>query len=191
MTILEQRFLETVPSRLSQLEVGLGQLNENLSRIIERLGKTDKGPTEVSGILHDNSLLQDSPVNNSEKAAGMLMDELRDLDHEELWLLLLNQSLKPIRKVRLCVGNMTSTITDYRRIAIESLNAKATSVIAYHNHPSSNVNPSTEDIKATKKMRECLSCFDIALTDHIIIGGNGETYYSFADEKVQSLKTKR
>ena len=189
MTILEQRFLETVPSQLKQIEVGLEQLNETLTRLNAILEEaTSRMPELDSDTLHDSRLLKKTHINSSEQAAELLRKNLQNLDHEELWILLLNNSLQPIKKVRLCVGTLTSTLIDYRRLTTEALNAMATDIIAFHNHPSNNVKPSLEDIRATNKMRTCLDCFDIKLADHIIFGCNGETYYSFAEEKVQSLK---
>lgn len=184
MTILEQRFLETVPSKLQSIDSELKNLNQNLSRLTTALEERD--PDMTAGLLHD-SLLQETHICDSESAAELLRADLQGLDHEELWILLLNHSLQPIKTVRLCVGTLTSTLTDYRRLATEALNAKAATVIVFHNHPSGNVKPSAEDIKATQKMKSCLACFDITLTDHIIIGAKG--FYSFADEKSQKFKS--
>lgn len=187
MTILEQRFLETAPSKLQSIDTELKTLNNNLSKLTTALEEATKmSPETTSGLLHD-SLLSDTNICDSESAAELLRENLQNLDHEELWILLLNHSLQPIKKVRLCVGTLTSTLTDYRRLATEALDVMATSVIVYHNHPSGNVRPSSEDIRATEKMKSCLDCFDIALTDHIIIGAKG--FYSFADEKSQKFKS--
>lgn len=188
MTILEQRFYESVPSRLIQLELGLGQLNENLSRIIERL---DSGRASTSTIaLHDSKPLCNHSIIDSDGAARLLKADLQDLDHEEVWILLMNQDMRPLSKERINIGSLSQTIIDVRRIVKKALDNAASSIILFHNHPSSNPVPSEEDIKRTGELRDALKLFSIDLTDHIIIGGNGETYYSFADEKVQSLKSK-
>lgn len=183
MTILEQRFLEAVPSRLNQLEVGLGQLNENISRLIEHL--ENEGTT--SGILNDATPISHNQIYDSDGAAKLLKKDLQNLDHEEVYILLLNQDMRPMKKERINVGTLNQSLLDVRRIVKTALDNTASSIILFHNHPSSNPIPSEEDIKRTEELRDALKLFSIDISDHIIIGGNGSTYYSFADGKVQSL----
>ena len=186
MTILEQRFMETVPSQLKQIEVGLGQLNENLSGLLERLDA--ERTSSAAGVLHDAKLLCHHSITDASGAAKLLKKDLCNLDHEEVWILLLNHDLRPMKKDRINIGNLSETLMDTRRIVKVALDNTASNVILFHNHPSSNPVPSTADIKRTKELRDSLKLFSIDLSDHIIISGNGETYYSFAEEKVQSLK---
>lgn len=181
MTILEQRFLEAVPSQLKDIAVGLGTLNENLSKIATLL---EGRRTSTSSILQD-SILSEESITNSKAAANLLREELSHQDHEEFWVVLLGQDLRPHRKFMLCSGNLTTTIIDHRRVVKEALGSNATAVLAYHNHPSDSLLPSESDIQATTQLRQALSLFDITLVDHIIIGSKG--FYSFADEKEQSF----
>lgn len=185
MTILEQRFLETVPSRLNQLEVGLGQLNENLSRIIEHL--ENEGASATACALKDASPISHNQIYDSDSAAKLLKKDLQNLDHEEVWTLFLNQDMRSIKKERINIGTLSQSLLDVRRIVKTALDNTASSIILFHNHPSSNPIPSEEDIKRTEELRDALKLFSIDISDHIIIGGNGSTYYSFADGKVQSL----
>lgn len=178
--------METVPSQLKQIEVGLGQLNENLSKLIERLD-TERTSSPI-GVLQDSKPLCNHSIIDASGAARLLKENLQGLDHEEVWILLLNHDLRPMKKDRINIGNLSETLMDTRRIVKVVLDNTASNVILFHNHPSSNPVPSTADIKRTKELRDSLKLFSIDLTDHIIISGNGETYYSFAEEKVQSLK---
>lgn len=61
--------------------------------------------------------------------------------------------------------------------ALENL---ASGIIACHNHPSGNTEPSDSDKKITSKMNEAAGFLDITLLDHIIIAG--DKHFSFADE---------
>jgi DNA repair protein RadC len=56
-------------------------------------------------------------------------------------------------------------------------------LIAAHNHPSGNLNPSESDIRITQKIKEAGNVMDIQLLDHLIIT-HGEEYYSFADNGI-------
>jgi len=122
----------------------------------------------------------DTPIKGSAQAAGFLREDLRALDHEESWILLLNSANLPLAKKMITVGTIKSTQIDHRRIIKEALLTNATAIILFHNHPSVTPVPSVADINETNKLRKACDIFDISLLDHIIL--TDESYYSFADE---------
>ena len=122
----------------------------------------------------------DTPIKASAQAAGYLREDLRNLDHEESWILLLNSANLPLAMKMITVGTIKSTQIDHRRIIKESLLTNATAIILFHNHPSGTPVPSVADINETNKLRKACDIFDISLLDHIIL--TDESYYSFADE---------
>jgi DNA repair protein RadC len=121
-----------------------------------------------------------TPIKASAQAAGYLREDLRNLDHEESWILLLNSANLPLAKKMITVGTIRSTQIDHRRIIKEALLTNATAIILFHNHPSGTPVPSVADINETNKLRKACDIFDISLLDHIIL--TDESYYSFADE---------
>ena len=121
-----------------------------------------------------------TPIKASAQAAGYLREDLRNLDHEESWILLLNPANLPLAKKMITVGTIKSTQIDHRRIIKEALLTNATAIILFHNHPSGTPAPSVADINETNKLRKACDIFDIALLDHIIL--TDESYYSFAEE---------
>ena len=120
-----------------------------------------------------------TPIKASAQAAGYLREDLRNLDHEESWILLLNSANLPLAKKMITVGTIKSTQIDHRRIIKEALLTNATAIILFHNHPSGTPAPSVADINETNKLRKACDIFDIALLDHIIL--TDESYYSFAE----------
>lgn len=178
--------MEIVPSQLRNIEVGLGQLNENLSMLIERQDAERTSSTAV--VLQDSKPLCNHSIIDASGAAKLLKKDLQNLDHEEVWIMLLNHDLRPMKKERINIGTLSQSLMDTRMIVKAALDNTASCIILFHNHPSSNPIPSSADIKRTEELRNSLKLFSIDLTDHIIISGNGETFYSFAEEKVQSLK---
>ena len=122
----------------------------------------------------------DTPIKASAQAAGFLREDLRNLDHEESWILLLNSANLPLAKKMITVGIIKSTQIDQRRIIKEALLTNATAIILFHNHPSGTPAPSVADINETNKLRKACDIFDISLLDHIIL--TDESYYSFAEE---------
>ena len=121
-----------------------------------------------------------TPIKASDQAAGYLREDLRNLDHEESWILLLNSANLPLAKKMITVGTIKSTQIDHRRIIKEALLTNATAIILFHNHPSGTPAPSVADINETNKLRKACDIFDISLLDHIIL--TDESYYSFAEE---------
>ena len=95
----------------------------------------------------------DTPIKGSAKAAGFLRENLRVLDHEESWILLLNGANLPLAKKMITVGTIKSTQIDHRRIIKEALMCNATAIILFHNHPSGTPAPSVADINETNKLR--------------------------------------
>jgi DNA repair protein RadC len=62
-----------------------------------------------------------TPIKASAQAAGYLREDLRNLDHEESWILLLNSANLPLAKKMITVGTIKSTQIDHRRIIKEAL----------------------------------------------------------------------
>lgn len=105
---------------------------------------------------------------------------LEGVNHEELWLVLLNQANRVIKRVRISVGGITSTNADIRLILKEAISCCAVSMCVLHNHPSGQVRPSREDDQLTERVKQAAKLMDIRMMDHIIISAT--SYYSYSDE---------
>ena len=125
-------------------------------------------------------------ISDSDSAANLLREDLNDLDHEESWVLYLNNCNRPLDKLMITVGSIASTIIDHRRIVKQALLSNATRIILFHNHPSGNPLPSKADITETEKLKKACDLFEISLLDHIIIAE--DSFYSFADETRKSFR---
>jgi DNA repair protein RadC len=82
-------------------------------------------------------------------------------------------------------GCGASCSVDVPAITRRAIEGTSHSIIVAHNHPSGNKNPSENDKRVTKKLKQNLGLFDISVLDHIIVCENG--YYSFADNGERSL----
>jgi len=51
-----------------------------------------------------------------------------------------------------------------------------------HNHPSGNTNPSEDDKRITKQLKELCLLVDSPVLDHVIL--TADSYYSFADSGI-------
>ena len=109
-----------------------------------------------------------------------LQPRMGDLDHEEFWVVLLDNACRVRGCERLFTGGMEGLLVDVRVLFRKALEAKARSMVIAHNHPSGQLRPSDADVRLTRKIHEAGVTLDIALLDHLIIGVGG--FYSFADE---------
>ena len=114
--------------------------------------------------------------------ALMCMDELRQEKQECLIILLLNVKNEVIGKELISKGGISSSIVDPRDVFRPAIRRSAAGIIAVHNHPSGNPEPSESDILVTRKLSESGILLGIELIDHVIIG-NGR-HVSLKNRKI-------
>lgn len=121
-------------------------------------------------------------IKESRDAYLQLKPLLAHLDHEEFWVLCLNNANRVLINFQLSKGGITGTLVDVRILLRRALEIGAVGIILAHNHPSGNLKPSRADLDLTKKVRKASETMDIRVLDHIIL--SGAEYYSFADEQL-------
>ena len=119
-------------------------------------------------------------ITSSADVYEVMLPYMADLKVEECWAVFLNQSSKIIRKHRISVGGIASTLVDVRLILCEALKCNATTIVLSHNHPSGDNQPSKEDDNLTVSVRKACETMNIRLLDHLIFTDDG--YYSYNDE---------
>lgn len=146
--------------------------------------KTYKKQMSRFRIIADKSDFKATKISSSEDAYNVIKQFYADdiEVYESFFLLLLNRPINTIGFVKISQGGTVGTVVDPKLIAKYAIDGLASSVILAHNHPSGNTNPSEADREATKKIKEGLSLFDIAVLDHIIL--TSESYFSFGDEGI-------
>jgi len=123
------------------------------------------------------------PKITSSKAVFNLMQPLvGELQHEEFWVVYLNNSNKILFKEQLSKGGLTGTLVDVRLVFKKAVELYATAVILCHNHPSGKLQASNADKLITSKLKQAGETLDIKVLDHLIITENA--YFSFADENI-------
>ena len=128
----------------------------------------------------DAATIDDPVVNSSGVAYSIMKHHFERLDHEEFWVLLLSQSGKPIREIKIGQGGVAATAVDVKLIMKAAIEHLASAMIVFHNHPSGNLKPSAQDNALTIKIREAAKLIDTRLNDHIII--TDASYYSYNDD---------
>ena len=125
------------------------------------------------------SVLETPKISSSKQAYRLMQPVIGDLQHEEFWVLYLNNSNKVIAKKQISKGGLTATLVDVRLVCKRALELAATGIILCHNHPSGKLQPSNSDKVLTEKIKKATNILDIKLLDHLII--TEKTYFSFAD----------
>lgn len=123
---------------------------------------------------------QTPQIRTSLDAADIMRPRIGNLDHEEIWAIMLSRSNKVTRLYRASSGGRAATVFDVKVILKEALLENATSLMLCHNHPSGNLTPSGPDDSITRKCAEACRAVDILFLDHLIL--TAESYYSYADQ---------
>ncbi len=126
------------------------------------------------------SAMEVPKITSSKSVFELMQPVLGDLQHEEFWVVYLNNSNKVILKAQMSRGGLTGTLVDTRLIYKKAIEVGATGIILCHNHPSEKLTPSQSDRNITKKIEDGGKVMDIAVLDHLII--TEKAYFSFADE---------
>lgn len=99
----------------------------------------------------------------------------RSMHQEHLGALFLDSRSRILREREIYVGTVFNALVSTRDVIRFALEANATGVVLYHNHPSGDPTPSDQDLAYTKKTRDSLKLMDIQLVDHLIAGAHGFT----------------
>jgi len=100
--------------------------------------------------------------------------------YESVFIIMMNRQNNTCGYAKISQGGISGTVVDIRLILKYAIDSLASSVILVHNHPSGNLEASSEDIQIAKKLKEAARLMDIVLLDSIIISENGHS--SLADE---------
>lgn len=99
-----------------------------------------------------------------------------DYKQENLIVFYLNAKNQVINKEILFKGGLDACLIDPKTLFRKALLKNALSVIICHNHPSSNLNPSTGDLEVYKRLKDAGKMLSICVLDSIIF--NKKEFYS-------------
>ncbi|MEG1574260.1 MAG: DNA repair protein RadC, partial [Bacteroidales bacterium] len=178
---LSKKILCSVSGKLNELsKVTVQELKSNFLGIGDAKAISIIAALELGRRRKGEEVREPQKITSSKDAYSMIYAHLADLQQEEFWVILLNNSNSVIDSFRVSQGATNATLVDVKLIMKPALAKLARAIMLCHNHPSGTMTPSEADVTLTKKIKSAASLFDIKLLDHIIIGGKG--YYSFADE---------
>ncbi|MBT7850377.1 MAG: DNA repair protein RadC [Formosa sp.] len=137
---------------------------------------------ELGRRYKSTSIEDQAEMASSTSVFELMQPILGSLDHEEFWVLYLNNAHRLISKSQLSKGGITAVLVDKRLLFKRALEVGAVALILVHNHPSGKIEPSTFDLRLTNTLKTAAKTLDIKVLDHLIV--TEKTYFSFADENL-------
>ncbi|HET9957312.1 MAG TPA: DNA repair protein RadC [Polyangiaceae bacterium] len=112
-------------------------------------------------------------VRHFEQVVAWARPRLATLDHEEVWLLMLDakNGLRSVR--RISQGGSHACALTARDILRPALRDGASAIVLIHNHPSGDPTPSPEDVEMTKNVMAACDVVGLALFDHVVVARRG------------------
>ncbi len=85
-----------------------------------------------------------------------------------------------IEKRIISIGTLNQSLVHPREVFADAIADRAAGIIIAHNHPSGQLEPSIEDKRVTKRLKEVGTIMGIELLDHVILSREG--YLSLREE---------
>jgi len=177
--MLSKRILQSVDNNLSKL----AKLSLEELLIFKGIGEAKAisiiTALEIGKRRQVETVLENPKISSSKQVFELMQPVIGDLQHEEFWVLYLNNSNTIIAKQQISKGGLTATIVDVRLLFKKAIEFVSVGIIVCHNHPSGSLMPSASDKELTQKIKKAGQTLDIKLLDHLII--TEKAYFSFAD----------
>ena len=101
--------------------------------------------------------------------------DLRQERREHFVGLYLNARGRLLVRETVSVGSLNASIVHPREVFEPALRHGAAGLVAVHNHPSGETDPSEDDLAVTRRLIEAGEILGIRLLDHVIVGVGGFT----------------
>lgn len=106
-----------------------------------------------------------------EDVAKLFYEYYTDKPVEEFFIVLLNTANIVIGIVQISIGGLGASIVEPRAVFAAAIKGNAAAIVAVHNHPSGNGEPSREDIRVTRQLVEAGKIMGIPVHDQVIVAG--------------------
>ena len=136
---------------------------------------------DFTSYLASNELIDLNVVEDTDAIKELLKIGFQHHQQEVFGMLIYDSNEKIIGAEELFKGSTDASIVDLKIMARTLFNYQDVKGFAvFHNHPSGNPTPSSEDIAMTKRLENMTEIFDLEFLDHFIVGK--EKTLSFSQE---------
>jgi DNA repair protein RadC len=130
---------------------------------------------EAAETIFRRRLERAGKIGEPSEAGNYLRAHCAHLDHEIFGCMFLDTRHRIIATETLFRGTIDTALVHPREVAKRGLTLNAAAIIAFHNHPSGNPEPSAADRAITARLKQALALLDIRLLDHIVVAAEGHT----------------
>ena len=99
---------------------------------------------------------------------------------EQFGVVLLDTKHRVLRTTVLSIGTLDASIVHPREVFREAVAGGAAAIVLFHNHPSGDPEPSTEDTRLTERLMAAGVLMGINVLDHVILGD--ARYFSYREK---------
>lgn len=124
---------------------------------------------QINTYLHKCPATERPSINSPADAAELLKPFIGNLEHEELWVLVLDRRNRVIQLVRLYQGSVSSSQVRVGEVFRQAVIEQASAVIIAHNHPSGDPTPSPDDVAVTRAIVQAGKLLDVDVLDHLVV----------------------
>lgn len=135
-------------------------------------------------LVKNAPLLSDKSICSPEDAVELLGKYMCELDREVVCVVNLRTDGMPVNCNFVSMGAVNECTAHPREIFKSAILSNATSMIIIHNHPSGKLEPSRNDTMITDRILKLCELIGIPLVDHIIVGGDNQSYFSFKEKDI-------
>lgn len=176
MTLLEMPTSATNQLRLIDMTGGVSisngknkQTRKEKASLNIMLSQVRQLHEQINTYLHKCPATERPSINSPADAAELLKPFIGNLEHEELWVLVLDRRNRVIQLVRLYQGSVSSSQVRVGEVFRQAIIEQASAVIIAHNHPSGDPTPSPDDVAVTRAIVQAGKLLDVDVLDHLVV----------------------
>ena len=175
---LANRLLEAAGGLHALTRAGIGDL-----RSVPGIGSARAAQVLAAIELGRRTLVRDRAdrpqLATPRQLAAYLLPQYGGGPVEKFGLVLLDTKHRLLRISLISVGSLDATVVHPREVFREATSARAAAIVLFHNHPSGDPTPSTDDSVLTTRMVNAGDIMGIEVLDHLILAD--QRYYSFIE----------
>ncbi|EUJ29418.1 hypothetical protein PCORN_09522 [Listeria cornellensis FSL F6-0969] len=93
-------------------------------------------------------------IRGPQDGADLVMQEMSLLSQEHFHCVFLSTRNRVLHRETIFIGSLNSSVVHPREIFKQAMKYSAASVMCFHNHPSGDASPSSQDITVTKQLKK-------------------------------------
>jgi DNA repair protein RadC len=116
-----------------------------------------------------------------QQLASYLLPQYGAASVEQFGVVMLDSKHRLIRVKVVAIGSLDAAVVFPREVFREATTASAAAIVLFHNHPSGDPTPSSDDLLLTQRMLRAGDIMGIDVIDHLILAD--QRYYSLAEAR--------